>query len=395
MIVNNGIYQQEKCLYSVKGLLNIVILVFALPAWAQQTYRARVVDAKTGEALSYANIYISPNNGTLTNPEGNFTVTAHTDDVLKISYIGYEKMEVRCGDLTPTLRLNPLAMEMREVEIRANSMEHILKKVIHKLNDDYDRAKKADDIYFFRSYMLSPKAYPEMTEGFMVAHSAVNLRRMALLSGMNYTTDPEKKQYVWGSNAFVLYTLGPQAHGETYWKWATMPLKNTLMLNRKFKWTVQSFLDENQNRVYIFRLKYRHKVPRGVGHLPIMEGNAYVDSTTNRLLRYDGDVLYFTQRVGSDRERARVQMHVEYTYEKGFAEITHLSVEGGNQYMVHRSIVFRVADFEGKRPQGLFKDLKGSVQYVGFDPELWTRYDIIQRAKTEEQLIRMSENMER
>ena len=153
---------------------------------------------------------------------------------------------------------------------------------------------------------------------------------------------------------------------------------------------MQSFLDEGGNRIYIFRLKYKHKVPRGVGHLPIMEGNAYVDSATNRLLRYDGDVLYYTQRVGSDRERARMQMHLEYTYENGFAEIAHLSVEGGNQYMVHRNIVFRVANFEGKRPQGTFYDLKGSVQNAGYAPEMWTRFDIIQRAKSEEQLAKFA-----
>ena len=49
--------------------------------FTQQTYRARVVDAETGDALPYAQVYISEMNGALTDGEGWFTVEAKETDV--------------------------------------------------------------------------------------------------------------------------------------------------------------------------------------------------------------------------------------------------------------------------------------------------------------------------
>ena len=43
-------------------ILIILLCLFKLPAWAQQTVSAHVVDSETGEALPYVNIYISSEN---------------------------------------------------------------------------------------------------------------------------------------------------------------------------------------------------------------------------------------------------------------------------------------------------------------------------------------------
>ena len=66
----------------MKHLFFLLTLLFCLPLTAQQTYRARVIDAETGEALPYVSIYASKENGTLTNAEGVFSIEANNEEVL-------------------------------------------------------------------------------------------------------------------------------------------------------------------------------------------------------------------------------------------------------------------------------------------------------------------------
>ena len=51
----------------MKHLFFLLTLLFCLPLTAQQTYRARVVDAETGEALPYASVTSSSGRKVLTN----------------------------------------------------------------------------------------------------------------------------------------------------------------------------------------------------------------------------------------------------------------------------------------------------------------------------------------
>ena len=56
---------------------------------------ARVIDAKTGERLPFASVYISGQNSTISNAEGEFAIDADSTDVLRISYVGYKTVHLR------------------------------------------------------------------------------------------------------------------------------------------------------------------------------------------------------------------------------------------------------------------------------------------------------------
>ena len=79
----------------MKHLFFLLTLLLCLPLAAQQTYSARVVDTETGEALPYAQVYIAEGKGTLTDGEGWFTVEAKKTDVVRISYVGYDAVQVK------------------------------------------------------------------------------------------------------------------------------------------------------------------------------------------------------------------------------------------------------------------------------------------------------------
>ena len=60
----------------MKRIVVICSLLLCLPLAAQQTYHAQVVDGETGDALPYAQVYVSAGSGALTDGEGWFTVEA-------------------------------------------------------------------------------------------------------------------------------------------------------------------------------------------------------------------------------------------------------------------------------------------------------------------------------
>ena len=62
---------------------------------AQTVYTARVVDAETGEALPLVGVYVSSDNATLTNFDGDFSLTAAPSDVVRFTCIGRETIVMR------------------------------------------------------------------------------------------------------------------------------------------------------------------------------------------------------------------------------------------------------------------------------------------------------------
>lgn len=83
-----------------KVIILIMTLLCALAhISAQNTYTARVVDATTGDALPMASVYISSSHSTITNQEGDFSIKAHPEDMLHITYVGYNGKNIKASDL--------------------------------------------------------------------------------------------------------------------------------------------------------------------------------------------------------------------------------------------------------------------------------------------------------
>lgn len=77
-------------------LLLFLVLSISNTAWAQnQTVKGRVIDSKLKEALMGVSILeIGTSNGTVTDLDGNFTLSVPKGAVLRISYVGYLVQEV-------------------------------------------------------------------------------------------------------------------------------------------------------------------------------------------------------------------------------------------------------------------------------------------------------------
>ena len=123
-----------------KVIILIMTLLCALAhISAQDTYTARVVDATTGDALPMASVYISSSHSTITNQEGDFSIKAHPEDMLHITYVGYNGKNIKASDLGHKVALKPYTRLLKEVIVTPIDIEGLLKKLTKKLNDEYNK----------------------------------------------------------------------------------------------------------------------------------------------------------------------------------------------------------------------------------------------------------------
>ena len=82
-------------------LLFLSLLLSPPLLWGQNhSIKGQIVDAKSNEPLTGVNITVEgTSNGTISDVDGHFTLTATPDAVLKISYIGYREILLKVADL--------------------------------------------------------------------------------------------------------------------------------------------------------------------------------------------------------------------------------------------------------------------------------------------------------
>ncbi len=104
---------------------------------AQQLIRGKVVDAKSGEALEAASIYVTGTyRGTITNADGEFELFVPDLPVqLNIRFIGYTSQTLELAALTESIRvaLEPIAVNMTEVVVTGEDPAiEIMREVIRR-----------------------------------------------------------------------------------------------------------------------------------------------------------------------------------------------------------------------------------------------------------------------
>ena len=98
-------------------ILFLLSALISLFSWAQQTIHSHVVDDETGEAIPYATVYVHSGLGTLTNSDGDFTISCPTDGTVQITCIGYTRQSFPVTSVPKLIRLQPLSTTLKEVNI--------------------------------------------------------------------------------------------------------------------------------------------------------------------------------------------------------------------------------------------------------------------------------------
>ncbi len=201
----------------MKRVTFLLSLLLCLPIMAQQqTYRARVVDHETEEPVTYASIYVSKDNGTLTNVEGDFTIEAKEKDSLTISFIGYKRLRICAKDIKDVIRLESLSKTLQEVTVLP--AVSIAKKVGERLAKEFHFASGRKSTYYYRlSNRYADKM--ELVEAYLTSRNATNLRDIRFNAGRKvhegaYAQSQSRLAY---SNLQHLLEVGPVIMDTPYW----------------------------------------------------------------------------------------------------------------------------------------------------------------------------------
>lgn len=107
-----------------------------------QEFQARILDASTQKPVAYANVLFSENRGVVTNEEGFFSFrTAEKPQLIKISSMGYDMLELQPEDLRETIFLIPATVELKEVFLsdKKLSAKAIIMKALEEVPNNYDQ----------------------------------------------------------------------------------------------------------------------------------------------------------------------------------------------------------------------------------------------------------------
>lgn len=166
-----------KCNYLPKACIMSLLLVLIIPfiGYAQlpeafQTYKAKVVDGNTKNALAFAGIHIEGTNyTTVSNKEGEFSIKYSedaTNAVVIIHYIGYKSKRIKLIDITAdtkTIELDPAAVELPEVSVISKDAETLVTGMFDNRGKNYANTEEHLTA-FYRETIRKNKTYASLSE---------------------------------------------------------------------------------------------------------------------------------------------------------------------------------------------------------------------------------------
>ena len=294
-------------------------------------------------------------------------------------------------------------------EITVMPVEKILEAVANKLEKDYLRKRRKQETYFFRqtSYFGDKR---ELAEAFVNAHQAVNLRKMAVISGRRFRENKfgEEVSQLASSNLHHFLELGPMISDVPFWRTTTTPIYSRFNLSQ--------FQKKERNPYSAERYTYRTRCQTlkaddgreiykitltnpGGGWLvynQYVEGTMYVDKKTYALLRFEGELKGMSLDVSRSmrRESTPIDLHfeVEYANERGFTEVDVISCTMTAGYLQSTSLVYKLGRkniptaLKTKKKWNYGENMFSTLDMAGYDSTLWT-HDIVRLTNDEERLI--------
>lgn len=373
-----------------KARFILLVWLFCVSAWAQElTLQGRVVDVETGEPLPFASIHVGEGGGTLTNSEGDFRLTASPQDVLTFSFVGFERLSLQACEVPSRIMLKPFERTLQELVVVPQDALGIVARVIKNLRRDFSGHKKDRQGYFMRT-LLSDRKDSYLIESLMGWGAAVNLREGETFSGIfGMNAEGEKSSIMLRlTNIHHMAEIGPSAFMSSYWEQAVKPLYSPSMARKYYDVGLETRSGEMGEKLYRITFQLKNKVAKKLGNRRCLTGTAFVDAETLRLLRFEGEVGNAYQSVNLNRLPTAIRFHVNYDYSRGFASVGNIAVQGGNEEMSYKSLLFGIqADSLVAAGGGFLGDnLIDALNNAGRNSTLWEKYNIVARTKEEERI---------
>ena len=376
----------------MKKRLNIYITLlfcYSIKIFAQpDCFTGKVIDAETGEALHYASVYIAENRGTITNQDGKFIISATPDETLQFKFIGYENLSVKASEMGSVVRMKPAAQTMKQVSVFP--VMEMLKQITQKLNGEYKKFKKEEDIYFFRiTTNIGEKK--ELAEAFMTARSAVNLRDISLLSGRRGLQEGDSltSSLLSNANFHLPLELGAVTRDVSFWNTLTTPIREKFdekFYNDNYNITVKEIISEDGDSIFCLKFEQKKELSPGMRLI----GELYVDANSLELLRFKGEIPSLAMEIINGKVNKTISVDItinaDYTREKGFSRVANISASIKNERFKNHALLYRMDSLSiaTKGRKRVKDNLLSTIDQVGDDSPLWVNPDIVLRTEEEE-----------
>lgn len=133
-----------------------VLLLSCLPQIFAQETSAHVLDAQTRQPVPYASVQYAAYRGVITNEEGFFSIplVLGSTDVISISSLGYESLELKAGDLRQAdILLKPTSISLKDVFLTNKNLsgKEIVARIKKNVPENYDSGESKKRFFFRES----------------------------------------------------------------------------------------------------------------------------------------------------------------------------------------------------------------------------------------------------
>ena len=373
-----------------KWKLVLWLMAMTLSVHAQHLHvDARIIDAKTGERLPFASVYISGANSTISNAEGEFAIDADSTDVLRISYVGYKTVHLRAVDIGQEVLLSSEGEMLGEVVVLGT--DYVIQETLKRQKEEYKRFKKTRSNYFYRQVGYTDRRCQSFLESFFTARSACQLSELSLATGRYVVV--ASMRTISPANFFTFAqvpVLSRQKH---------IPATEQLVpLHQGYAHGYQTDMNlfsDGERRVYVISF-----VPRDSNSWAVV-GRLYVDAETFQLLKYEGHSTkeWVSHMKGSQAVVLPIthSFVVNYQHDNGFAEVSSVhfrtSYEADGHTFETTGMMFNVANrYATSRGTLRFDDsLMDIIGRQGLDSDFWQKNEIVKRTPVEEEAVEIFE----
>ena len=350
---------------------------------------ARVIDAKTGERLPFASVYISGQNSTISNAEGEFVIDADSADVLRISYVGYKTVRLRAVDIGQEVLLSSEGEMLGEVVVLGTDL--VIQNTLKRMKEENKQYRKTRANYFYRQVGYTDRQCHSFLESFFTARSASQVNEMSLVTGRYLSV--ASMRTISPANFFTF------AQVPVFSNQKNIPSTEQLVpLHRGYArnyLTEMSLVGNDERRVYVISF-----VPRDSNAWAI-EGRLYVDAETFQLLKYEGrSTKEWVSHMMGNRAVVRpidYSFVVNYQLDNGFAEVSSVHFRTSYTADGHKfettGVMFNVADryFTSRGTLRFNDNLMDLIGRKGLDCGFWEQNEIVKRTPVEEEAVEIFE----
>lgn len=163
----------------------LIVLLVTLQTFGQSDFlKGQIIDATTKEPIAFATVAIKGKAvGVISNIDGSFSLPERfksLGDTLKISSMGYDKMEILISelssDIVKTIYLQPSIFELEEAVVKAKKKRlpparRILKRAIENIPNNYPK-RSFSTVGYYRDYQLDSLGYLNLNEALLEVFDA-------------------------------------------------------------------------------------------------------------------------------------------------------------------------------------------------------------------------------